>query len=362
MDSQEYQKILQFAADELKSGNILSAREVLIKLVRENPNNAAAWYGLSLAVDDPKMQLDCIHRVLNLNPDFPGAKQRYQELINASNRKVESPGSSVPQGSTSSITKQAQKDIPIAVKTAPKSLDGKTIQRLRETHTAGKSTFEMAQARKKKLWRVAGIYMVLLVICIPVGFIFDPLPALIVVAALFIGSQIIMKYADRMKVLIARAQKGAKGEVKAASLLRNLGKDFRVLHDVVSPFGNIDHVVISKSGVVFAIETKSHNGRVKVENEVILVNGKPAEKNFIAQTLRNVYWLREKIKQVTGSDTYVYGIIVFTNAYVEFTKPVKGIIILNKKFLLEAIQKNSLKNPENEIIRDKVVDLLLEIA
>jgi hypothetical protein len=60
-----------------------------------------------------------------------------------------------------------------------------------------------------------------------------------------------------------RAVRGARAEEDAADVLEVLGEDYFILHDIESPFGNIDHLVFAKSGNIFLIETKLHRGRLK---------------------------------------------------------------------------------------------------
>jgi hypothetical protein len=81
-----------------------------------------------------------------------------------------------------------------------------------------------------------------------------------------------------------------------------------------------------------------------VDGETILVNGKLPEKDFIAQALRNSYWLREEVSQFTGSKPWITPILVFANAYISPTRPVKGVIILNKKYLLDLLQRENRSN------------------
>ena len=111
------------------------------------------------------------------------------------------------------------------------------------------------------------------------------------------------------------------------------------MHDIESPYGNIDHIVIGKNAGIFLLETKAHGGKVEVNGETLLVNGKLPEKDFIAQALRNSYWLRDEISQIVGDKPWITPILVFTNAFVPPTRPVKGVSIINKKYLLNFLQK-----------------------
>jgi hypothetical protein len=204
---------------------------------------------------------------------------------------------------------------------------------------AGKSTRDMAAKRRKTaLWIGLGGFALILFI----GLVFQYSPSVelsgIGFFFLLFGAPILKaifklvfnKYGQQTK----RAIRGAKAEEKIGELLAGLSEDFFVLNDVECPYGNIDHIVISKIGGIFLLETKAHGGQVKVENETLLVNGKFPEKDFLAQTLKNTYWLRDTISQITGSKPWITPVIVFTNAFVVASKPIKGVRIINKKYLL----------------------------
>jgi hypothetical protein len=134
-----------------------------------------------------------------------------------------------------------------------------------------------------------------------------------------------------------RALRGARGEEAVASILSVLGQDYFTLHDLESPYGNIDHVVIARNGSVYLLETKAHHGRVELVNSAVLLNGKPPEKDFVAQALRNASWLSERISALVGGKIWVTPIIVFANAFVPRLPPIKGVRIINKRFLNAAI-------------------------
>lgn len=62
-----------------------------------------------------------------------------------------------------------------------------------------------------------------------------------------------------------RWQRGAEGEERVGGILEGLAGDgWHVIHDVTFGRGNIDHVVVGPGGV-FAVETKSHGGRISLE-------------------------------------------------------------------------------------------------
>jgi hypothetical protein len=159
-----------------------------------------------------------------------------------------------------------------------------------------------------------------------------------------------------------RAVRGAKAEEKIGDILDELDENYIVLHDIDSPYGNIDHIVISRHNGIFLLETKSHGGRVEVQNDRLLVNGKPPEKDFIAQALRNTYWLKEEIGRVISEKPWITSIVVFTNAFVAHTKPIKGVYIANKKYLPTLLQRPSRPSSTHAKIwdaREEIADKLV---
>lgn len=72
--------LLQQAEQFLRSGDKQSALPLLVKHVRENPNSARGWWMLSFAVPDLKRQIECVERVLQIDPKNSSAHARLQTL------------------------------------------------------------------------------------------------------------------------------------------------------------------------------------------------------------------------------------------------------------------------------------------
>lgn len=210
---------------------------------------------------------------------------------------------------------------------------------------AGKSTRVMAGRR-----RISAIWIAVLGILgiIFVGFFLQNSKAIGISGLGVLGLLILIRISqsliegriDRKLKEEKRAIRGAKAEERVGDILEELSDDFQVLNDIVTPYGNIDHIVISKSGSVFLIETKAHGGRVEVEAGNLYINGQPPEKNFISQILGNTYWLRDQIESLVGTKHWIVPILVFTNAFVVNSPPIKGINIINVKFLMNFINRN----------------------
>jgi hypothetical protein len=214
---------------------------------------------------------------------------------------------------------------------------------------AGKSTYRMAEKRHQRMIWIAAIGIV---ICLILLFIFKNAKDLGIGGIGFIVIlELLQVLPDWLDGILGkkqkeekRARRGAAAEVRVDSLLEELDENYLVLNDISSRYGNIDHVVISRYGSVFLIETKSHGGSVTIQDGQLLVNGKFPEKDFIKQTLNNTYWLREQLVTVTGFQPWITPFIVFTNAFVNSSPPIRGVMILNRKFLISQIERISNHN------------------
>jgi hypothetical protein len=216
---------------------------------------------------------------------------------------------------------------------------------------AGESTRKMAtQRRKSALWFavigfgiliVAILFLVQIENFLKIGFT----GIIILLVFIQIFNKFIEIQVDKRLKLTKRAVRGAKAEEKVGELLDELPDDeYFVLHDVESPYGNIDHILIGKNCGIFLLETKAHGGNVEVDGETLLVNGKLPEKNFVAQALQNSYWLRDKISKIIGVKPWITPVIVFANAFVRPTEPIKGVYVVNKKYLLSLIRRTNSPN------------------
>jgi hypothetical protein len=156
---------------------------------------------------------------------------------------------------------------------------------------AGESTREMSDRRyKSRVWLivliVAATVLLLVLIFNSKALGISGLGLL----GLLVLVRLVVDFGDarssRMMKEERRAIRGARAEEKIGTILDGLGDDYLVLHDISSPYGNIDHLVLTAQGGVFLIETKAHGGRVTVADGRLLVNCHEPEKDFIAQALK----------------------------------------------------------------------------
>jgi len=86
----ETAKSLRQALDLLKSGNVKSARTLLVEFLKTNPENEQAWYMLSFAVTDQQKQIYSLNQVLRINPSHEKAKNRLTKITEDTFRGSES--------------------------------------------------------------------------------------------------------------------------------------------------------------------------------------------------------------------------------------------------------------------------------
>ena len=146
--------------------------------------------------------------------------------------------------------------------------------------------------------------------------------SLLVLAALTFVDRATRRDMDWFQKRADDAGRGAKAEEDVGAILSRIS-DCEVLHDVVAQFGNIDHLVFRKDGAILLIETKSHCGKVTEQS---------AEK-FLQQTHRNVFWLRDFLKDRLEIEAWINAVIVFPNAYVSVRRPLRGVDFINSKYL-----------------------------
>lgn len=217
---------------------------------------------------------------------------------------------------------------------------------------AGKSTRDLENKRygKRVIMGLVGLAMMALFYLFISSFILPKSKGISGIISLLIAgigmrimADMISKEDKELRKLERRASRGAGAEERIGDLLGQLPDDYAVFHDIESPYGNIDHIVINKKNVIFLLETKSHSGTVTYNGTYLLINNNPAEKDFISQTLKNTYWLKNNLEEQIGMALYVKPIIVFTNAFVKVPKAIKGVSVINKKYLIKSL----IKTPEN---------------
>lgn len=148
---------------------------------------------------------------------------------------------------------------------------------------------------------------------------------------------------DEWDVSAKRWERGAEGETQVAKILTKLPDEYHVIHDLSTPGGNLDHVVVGPTGV-FVLDAKNWRGLVTADGKgELTLNGKPTRKREIGSFVSRVMTVREKVKMLAaGRDVYFQAVFVFTAASVDAKWGTTGRAhCITDNQLLEYIQEKS---------------------
>ncbi len=118
--------------------------------------------------------------------------------------------------------------------------------------------------------------------------------------------------------------KGAVGEAVVARKLSNFPESYRVINDLSTPFGNLDHVVIGPTGV-FILDTKNWKGVVAADGKgELLANGKAPDRPAVKPFITRIMNVKKKVEVLCDSEDsqktdlpFFTGVLVFPLARVE---------------------------------------------
>jgi hypothetical protein len=134
---------------------------------------------------------------------------------------------------------------------------------------------------------------------------------------------------------VDRREQGNNGEVKVGRILEELADEgWRVLHDVQSDRGNIDHLLVGPAGIL-TVETKRRQGRVNVAA-------------LDERWLRQAYAQRKRIERITGQP--VDALLVFSDAYLD--RPVsrqRGVCVLPARMLRGHLARRTARLTPEEV-------------
>ncbi|MEA5077115.1 MAG: nuclease-related domain-containing protein [Anaerolineaceae bacterium] len=336
------------AGEYYKAGDKKAAAQLLYQYLQTHPEDPGAWYGSSKCFNNLETRKQCLEKTIELDPAFQKAKAELEEV------KVRLNATALMTQSTDKFSVnyyEAEKPQPW------QEHDPHTQQIL--------TTRRMAEELGEKKHKFENAFWVLWVFVIILGVvgIFNPKnsPLLLGIIGFTIlvriFSPIFFDKYDATKKEHRAYEKGARGEETIVDLLSTLGPDFAVWHDVMTRYGNIDHIVLAKNGTLFMIETKANSGTVDASQGTLLLNGRRPPKDMIAQCVRNTYSLKETMEAAFGRTIWVQPILVFTNAFVHSGKPIKGVRVMNKKYLVETLRTHSTKAEQESWLWERKEEL-----
>lgn len=165
----------------------------------------------------------------------------------------------------------------------------------------------------------------------------DPVPVTVVSSILIIyGLTKILRAVQEAKSV----KLGMSGEKAVGQFLEKLRANGAIVfHDIVGDNFNLDHVVISKSGI-YVIETKTmskpNRGKPELayDGKQIFRNNKPILGDPIKQVTAASSWLRDILENSTGKRPVTRPVVVFPGWYINNTAKVRPPVwVLNPKAL-----------------------------
>lgn len=160
---------------------------------------------------------------------------------------------------------------------------------------------------------------------------------------------------------------GRKAEGAVWYELTKLSDEFVVFQDVKIGENkwNIDFVVLGPTGI-FAIETKSHKGKIDFNGESLTHNGFIfSEKDPLNQAMGEAFAVRDYFKEKLGEDIFVRPVLVFASFWARMRfgfNAVKGVYVLQKRFLINFINSHQCVYSLEEIIKleNKLKEIVVE--
>jgi hypothetical protein len=334
------------AGEYIKAGDKNSAAQILYQYLQTHSDDPVAWYGYSKCFNNLETRKECLEKSIGLNATFQKAITDLEEV----NKQLNATALMTHSTETYSVEYFPAED--------PEPEIDQTTQQMLTTRKVANELGEEKHKLENAFW-------VLWVVVIGLGFlaVFNPKNSKLLLGIIGftilvrLYSPIFFKKYSTTKKKQRRYEKGARGEETIVDLLSSLGPDFAVWHDVMTHYGNIDHIVLAKNGTLFMIETKANSGTVDASAGTLLLNGRRPPKDMIAQCLRNTYSLKETIEAAFGRTIWVQPILVFTNAFVHSSKPIKGVRVMNKKYLVENLRSYSTKAEQKSWLWEKRKEL-----
>jgi nuclease-like protein len=154
---------------------------------------------------------------------------------------------------------------------------------------------------------------------------------LIVAVGFFYWVKTMGDKADAYSERALQSRRGAVAEEDVGNLLGELPAGYFVVHDFASKRGNIDHIAISRKGIL-TVETKSHKGVVRCEGEMLRRDGHPFEKDFIKQAWAQAFFIRDLLASHGISAPKPQPVLLFAYADVQVRKQVRGVEIISRRY------------------------------
>ncbi len=158
----------------------------------------------------------------------------------------------------------------------------------------------------------------------------------------------------KIKRRIRDLELGRDGERIVAEALDALRQEGAVVfHDLQGAGFNIDHVIVSRRGIV-AVETKTHSkfpdSKVVYDGESVRVDGMAPDRAPVVQSMAEAHALEAMLRESTGKKFHVRPAVVFPGWWVESGNGAKSspVWVLNEKALPKFVEHAPLVLSEDD--------------
>lgn len=154
---------------------------------------------------------------------------------------------------------------------------------------------------------------------------------------------------------IQNLKQGRDGERYVGQSLASLEKrGYRVLHDINTGKGNIDHVIICERGV-FTVETKTYSmsisgeSSVTVNDERIKIDGYDDE-DIAKQAKGEAKWLSDLFQKNLKKRIFVFPVVVFPGWTIRYPSRIsEKFLVCNENSLSKRIESKPKKIPKEDV-------------
>ena len=131
---------------------------------------------------------------------------------------------------------------------------------------------------------------------------------------------------------VDRYYKGARGEERVSAILRSLPDGYHVFNDFATGSGHVDHVVVGPAGV-FAVETKNWSGKVTLEGERVLVDGRLPDRAPLKQVEREAAAVKKALSELGWSGPVTPVLTFASDTFEAKVAELHGSVIINANHL-----------------------------
>lgn len=160
--------------------------------------------------------------------------------------------------------------------------------------------------------------------------------------AIFLLAIICFGFVDVFKKRFNQVNGGMSGEADIKRMLSKLPNGYAVFRGLkIGERQDIDCVVVGPAGI-FAVEIKSHKGRIGFDGLKLTRNGQPFEKDFIGETGREALGLKKMVNSAAGLEIYVKAVLVFSKASVPSgAQDIGNVLVVSKDRLPEIVASSA---------------------